>query len=294
LITILLIGKTGQVGFELARALNPVSRLVAPSRMHLDLSDPDSIRRIILESKPDVIVNATGFTIVDNAESQPALAMHINATAPGIIAELAAKTGALMVHYSTTFVFDGTKLEPYTEDDTPHPINTYGRTKLAGEQAIMAACKDHLILRASWVYSARRKNFALAILKLAREQSELQVVTDQIGSPTWARDYADLTVQLLLNPAQLRDAPGIYHLSAQSHCSRMHWAHKLIESAKTAWGNSVGWATLLPTTTTQYPLPAARPLYTVASTRKIEKTFGISVPVWEDRIDAFMRTLPLR
>ena len=289
--TILLIGKTGQVGFELERALAPLGQLVAPDRAELDLTDADSIRRFLLATKADVIVNAAGFTIVDDAEAQPDLAMQLNATAPGIIAESAKKTGALLVHYSTTFVFDGTKQTPYTEDDTPNPLNTYGRTKLAGERAVMAGDGKYIILRANWVYSARRRNFALAMLKAAREKPELHMVADQIGSPTWARDYADATAELLKHPGLSRDSAGIYHLSAQSQCSRMAWAQKLIDTAKTVSGIHDGWATLRPTTSAQYPLPAPRPLYTVTSNQKIEAAFGIRMPMWEDRMEAFVRTL---
>jgi len=291
--TILLLGKTGQVGFELEHALKPLGSLVAPSHDELDLTDPDSIQKAIAAAKPDVIVNAAGFTIVDAAETQPDLAMQLNATAPGIIAECADKCGAVLIHYSTTFVFDGNKREPYTEEDIPNPVNAYGRSKLAGERAVSAACQRHLILRANWVYSARRTNFALAMLKLARDKPELRIVEDQIGSPTWARDYADATARLLASPDRLREAPGIYHLSAQSHCSRLQWAQKLIDCVRKASGSDAGWARLQPTTTAQYPHPAPRPLYTVTSNRKIEATFGIRMPVWEDRIEAFVRTLQL-
>jgi dTDP-4-dehydrorhamnose reductase len=239
-----------------------------------------------------VIVNAAGFTIVDAAESQSGLAMQLNATAPGIIAECAEKIGAVLVHYSTTFVFDGSKRTPYTEEDAPNPVNAYGRSKLAGERAVIAACKRHLILRANWVYSARRTNFALAMLKLAREKPELEIVDDQIGSPTWARDYADATAELIAGGSRLAEKPGIYHLSARSHCSRMEWAQKLLDSAQALSGSKTGWAALRPTTTAQYPHPARRPLYTVTSNRKIEAAFGICMPVWEDRIETFMRTLP--
>lgn len=289
--TILLIGKTGQVGTELAYTLRPLGKLVAPTRAELDLENPDSIRSVIHEIRPNVIVNAGGFTIVDDAESQADLALQLNAVAPEIIAKSALQVGALLVHFSTTFVFDGEKLKPYTEDDTPNPVNTYGRTKLAGERAVIASGVQHIILRANWVYSAWRTNFALAMLKSARERPALSVVTDQIGSPTWARDYANATAAMLKDTSRLRENPGIYHLSAQSYCSRMEWAQKLIARAKSVSGDGAGWAKLHPTTTAQYPLPASRPRYTVTNNRKIEETFGISMPLWEDRVDAFLRTL---
>lgn len=288
---ILLIGRTGQVGFELERVLAPLGRLIAPDHAAMDLTDADAIRRTIAAAKPDVIVNAAGFTIVDEAEARPELAMQLNATAPGVIAEAADQTGAVLLHYSTTFVFDGTKREPYTDSDPPNPVNAYGRSKLAGEMAVAAACRQHLILRANWVYSARRTNFALAMLKLARERELLDIVDDQIGSPTWARDYAAATAQLLDDIDRLRAAPGIYHLSAQSHCSRLQWAQRLLDGARAASGRASGWAVLRPTTTAGYPHPAPRPLYTVTSNRKISDTFGIVMPAWDLRVDAFVRTL---
>lgn len=289
--TILLIGKTGQVGFELERALRPLGHLLAPGRADLDLTSVDSIRRAVRAAKPDVIVNAGGFTVVDAAESEPDLAMQLNGVAPGILAECAAEAGALLIHYSTTFVFDGTKSEPYTEEDTPNPVNAYGRSKLAGERAVIAAGGKSVILRASWVYSDRRTNFVLAMLRLAREKPELTIVDDQIGSPTWARDYANATATLLDNVPLLRELPGIYHLSAHSYCSRLEWAQRVIDSARTASGLDSGWATLKPTTTALYPHLAPRPLYTATSNQKIKRTFGIAMPAWGERVDTFMQTL---
>jgi len=289
--TILLIGKTGQVGFELERALRPLGHLVAPGRSELDLSRPDSIQRVVLAARPDVIVNAGGFTIVDAAESDPDLAMQLNGVAPGILAESAAKAGALLIHYSTTFVFDGTKRTPYTEEDLPNPLNTYGQSKLAGERAVMAAGGKSVILRAGWVYSDRRTNFVLAMLRLAREKPELTVVNDQIGSPTWARDYADATATLLGDVGRLRECSGIYHLSARSYCSRLQGAPQRIGRARTASRLARGSARRKPTTTALYPHPAPRPLYTATSNNKIERTFGITMPVWDERVDTFMQTL---
>lgn len=286
---ILLIGKTGQVGHELERRLQPLGELIAPSRSTLDLTNPDSIRNMIRESRAETIVNAAGFTIVDDAESQPELAMQLNSTAPGIIAECAAQSGALLIHFSTTFVFDGSKTEPYTENDVPNPLNAYGRSKLAGENAVVSACRRHLILRANWVYSARRSNFVLAILKLARKNSDLTVVDDQFGSPTWAGDYAEATARLLKAPELVSDNPGIYHLSARSFCTRMQWAQKIIDTAKKIRGD-IAWASLRPTTSALYPHSAPRPLYTVTSNRKMEQTFGIDLPAWDDRVDEFVQS----
>ncbi len=288
---ILLTGKTGQVGHELLRSLAPLGKLIAPDRDQMDLTDADSIRRVILETMPDVIINAAGFTIVDQAETQPELAMQINGTAPGIIAETAKTIGALLIHYSTTFVFDGHKGEPYTENDVPHPINGYGRSKLAGEQAVADCAGDYVTLRANWVYSARRSNFALTILKLAREKKELAIVDDQVGSPTWARAYAETTAELVRQAGRVREHSGIYHLSAGGHCTRLQWAQKLIETAQALSGQHTGWARLRPTITAEYPLAAARPLYTVTSNDKIRTLLGIQMPPWDEQLRAFLLDL---
>src|SRR5688572_17220170 len=215
---VLLIGRSGQVGWELQRSLAPLGELVALDRAGMDLSDPDSIHRAIADARPAVIVNAAAYTAVDRAESEPDLAMRINGIAPGIIADEAARIGALMVHYSTDYVFDGTRDAPYREDDPPSPLNVYGRTKLAGEEAVRAAGGAHLIFRTSWVYAARGSNFLLTMLRLAGERSELGIVNDQVGAPTWARSIAELTALALgtggADPGRARDASGVYHLAA--------------------------------------------------------------------------------
>jgi dTDP-4-dehydrorhamnose reductase len=289
---ILLIGKTGQVGFELLQTLSPLGTLIAPSREQLDLTSADSISRFVRETKPDIIVNAAGFTTVDQAEMEPELAMQLNATAPAILADVARNIRALLVHYSTTFVFDGTKREPYREDDATHPINTYGKTKLAGEQAIVSCGGFYTILRANWTYSARRTNFALTILKLAHEKTKLDVVDDQIGSPTWARAYASTTANLLRQFAQLREHPDIYHLSAQGQCTRLQWARKLIGVARSLSARNEGWGDLCPTTTEKYPLPATRPIFTATNNQKIQDRFGIQMMSWEAQTKAFVQSLP--
>ena len=194
---ILLTGRNGQVGWELERALAPLGEVVATDRSTLDLADPDAIRRVVREVKPEIIVNAAAYTAVDKAESEPELAMRINGFAPGVLAEEAKRLGALLVHYSTDYVFDGEKATPYVEEDEPNPINVYGRTKLAGERAIQASGCRHLILRTSWVYGARGKNFLLAILRKARDAQELRVVADQVGAPTSVELVARSTLAAL-------------------------------------------------------------------------------------------------
>ena len=287
---ILLIGQTGQVGLELLRSLSPLGTVIAPDRSQLDLANPDSIIACVQATRPAVIVNAGGFTLVDEAEKNPELAMTLNGVAAGVLAECARDCGALLIHFSTTFVFDGTKDSPYLETDEANPVNAYGRSKLAGERAILAVGSQHLILRASWVYSHRRSNFALAILRLGRRHDRLTIVDDQSGSPTWARDYAEATADILRQPDIARAASGIYHLSAASYCTRLEWATRLIQGAARFGPSQWRWPEILPTNSTAYPHTAARPLYTVTDNRKIERTFGLRMPSWDARIDPFLQT----
>lgn len=286
---ILLIGKTGQVGHYLLHSLAPLGDVIAPDRAQLELSRDESVRTGIRKARPDVIVNAAGSTLVDQAEREPELTMQVDGIAPGIIAEEAARCGALLVHYSTTFVFDGIKREPYVEEDAANPINAYGRSKLAGEDAIAAAGGDYVILRASWTYSDRRSNFPLALLRLARERNELAVVDDQVGSPTWARAYGDTTAELLRAPERLRAHGGVYHLSSAGQTTRYQWAGKIIELAQEYTGKTDGWATLRPIASGEYPHVAARPLYTLVDNGKFHSAFGIRMSRWEDQLDTFMR-----
>lgn len=281
---ILLIGKNGQVGWELQRTLAPLGHVIALDSAQLNLTQPDAIRTAIRETAPDVIVNAAGYTNVDQAESEPEIAMQINGVAPGIIAEEAAKLDALLVHYSTDYVFDGTKSTPYTEDDAPNPINTYGRTKLAGEQAITAVGGKHLILRTSWIYSARRENFVLAILRLARERKTLSVVDDQIGSPTWANTLSAFSTQIVTKATSNLLSHGIYHLAATGYTSRFHFAKEILSLAKSNSKVETGWAELHPTTTAHYPRPAARPLSSAINQTKITKLLGAEMAAWDQQL----------
>ena len=290
--TILLIGKTGQVGWELQSTLVPIGRVVAADRSRMDLRDPTAIRRTIEKLKPDIIVNAAGYTTVDKAELEPALAMSINATAPGAMAEAAKAVDALLVHYSTVFVFDGTKNSPYVEGDTPRPLNVYGESKLAGERAIIDSGARYIILRASWVYSDRRTNFPLTILRLAREKKDMKIVDDQIGTPTSARAYAEATAQLLQSTEKSTECSGIYHLSATGGVSRYRWAKMIVEAARERSGNFTTWAKLRPTTSQDYDLPAKRPLYTVMDVSKVERVFGVRMAAWEGPFEAFLTNLP--
>lgn len=287
--TILLTGRTGQVGHELVSALKPLGRVITVGRDQFDLAHPDSIVRCVRNTAPDIIVNAAGYTSVDDAESEPELAMQVNGTAPGILAEEARRIGALLVHYSTDYVFDGTLDRPYTEEDPLNPINAYGRSKLAGERLITQAGCAHLILRASWIYSSRGSNFVLSMLKLAREKPELRVVNDQIGSPSWARALAVATRELLDRAGKTSDTSGIYHFSAPDAVSRLDFALRIIELARKTRLQPHNWARISPTTTAEFPLPAKRPLRVVTSKDKLQQVFDIRMPSWEKQLADFMR-----
>ena len=272
---ILLTGRNGQVGWELERTLGPLGELIAFDRSGLDLSKPDEIVARVREIKPDVIVNPAAYTAVDKAESEPDLAMAINGTAPGILAEEAKKLGALLVHYSTDYVFDGEKVEPYVETDPTNPLSEYGRSKLAGERAITASGADHLIFRTSWVYANRGKNFLLTILRLAREKPELRVVADQFGAPTWARDIATATALVLARrPAGAEIRSGIYHLTAAGRTTWHGFAQRIVALA----GLSTPVAAI---PASEYPTPARRPRNSVLDHSKAESSFGLTLPAWD-------------
>lgn len=285
---ILMPGRTGQVGWELHSALAPLGTVIAPDRRQMDLSDPDSIRHAIREEKPGIIVNAAGYTLVDQAEAEPELAMQVNGVASGVIAEEAKRLGAILIHYSTDYVYDGELERHCVEDDAPNPVNTYGKTKLAGERAITAVGGHYLILRTSWVYSARRTNFVLTILRLAREKPELAVVEDQTGSPSWARALADATAGLLRRKELIPGNSGIYNLAATGHTSRYHFAHSIVRIARELSGEHDGWAPVRPITSSQYPLPARRPVYPITAKEKIKRVFGIEMPHWEMQLRSFL------
>jgi dTDP-4-dehydrorhamnose reductase len=292
---ILLTGKTGQLGWELQQALAPLGTVIAPGREQLDLTSADAIRAAIRDCAPDIIVNAAGYTTVDKAEAEPELAHQINAVAPGIMAEEARRLNALLVHYSTDYVYDGAKGTPYVEDDAPNPLNVYGQSKLDGERAITASGCAHLILRASWIYSERGTNFVLTMLRLAREKRELSVVDDQVGSPTWARPLALSSAEILSEMRKMqheRSASGIYHLSASGHTTRRDFAKMIIENAKQYSKPEIVWAKINPTTTANYPLPAARPLNAATSKAKIKQVFGVEMTTWQEQLKLFIQRHP--
>ena len=277
---ILLTGRNGQVGWELARALAPLGELVALDREELDLAVPDRIVSVVRSARPDVIVNAAAYTAVDRAESEPDAANTVNAAAAGVLAEEAKRAGALLLHYSTDYVFDGTKSAPYVEEDPPNPLNAYGRSKLAGEYSIRAAGAPHLILRTSWVYAARGKNFFMTVLRLLREKSPLRIVSDQIGAPTSAGALADATAELLRrhDASALRKMSGTYHATAGGSTSWYGFATQIAHLERAALPQM---PSIAPIPSSEYPLPAQRPKNSRLSNEKLLRCFGVKLPPWE-------------
>ncbi|WP_256078214.1 dTDP-4-dehydrorhamnose reductase [Massilia sp. YIM B04103] len=274
---ILLTGRNGQVGYELERSLQGLGTVVALDRARLDLSDLDQLRAVLRAEQPQLIVNPAAYTAVDKAESEPALAYRINAEAPALMAEEAKRLGAALVHYSTDYVFPGNEAAARAEGDATGPINVYGASKLAGEQAIAAAGIPHLIFRTSWVYGLRGKNFLLTMLRLAREREELRIVDDQHGAPTWSRTIADSTALVLAqaqagSPDWWRQHGGLYHLSSQGQTTWFGFTQAILEEAGIA-------CRLQPITTADYPLPAPRPQHSVLSSAKLTRQL-CQLPHW--------------
>jgi len=274
---ILLTGKEGQIGWELQRALVALGDVVATNRHELDLRDSTAIRRTVREARPDIIVNAAAYTAVDNAESERDRAMQVNAIAPGVLAEEAKLLGALLVHYSTDYVFDGSKKSPYKEEDAPNPLSVYGRTKLEGERAIAASKCRHLIFRTSWVYGPRGRNFLLTILKAAREKPELRVVDDQFGAPTSSAAIAEATARAL----RAGGAEGLYHMSASGRTTWFNFARAILHKVAIA-------PPVVPIRSDQYPAKAIRPRNSVLDNARLKQAFGVSLPGWESQLEQVM------
>jgi dTDP-4-dehydrorhamnose reductase len=294
---ILLIGKNGQVGGELLDLLPEVGEVTALGREELDLYNPEAIRHAIGEVRPQIIVNAAAYTAVDLAEKEEAQARIVNVAAPRVMAEEANKGGALLVHYSTDYVFDGSKKTPYLEDDPTNPLSAYGRTKLEGESAIRATGTAHLIFRTEWVYGRRGKNFLLTILRLAAEREELRIVRDQLGAPTWSREIARGTVSVIARAGAeaLLNHRGIYHLTAGGTTSWHGFAEAIVEQAKgirepADWirkatgGKAILTRRVTPITTEQYPTPAKWPAYSVLATDRLYGEFGVRLPEWQAQL----------
>ncbi|HET8806767.1 MAG TPA: dTDP-4-dehydrorhamnose reductase [Methylophaga sp.] len=280
----LLFGKDGQVGFELQRSLAPLGEVIALNRQQLDLSDTTAITNSIYQHRPDWIVNAAAYTAVDKAEAETELAMQINALAPEVMANAAAKIGCGLLHYSTDYVFDGSKTSPWLETDIASPINVYGQTKWIGEEAIQASGCQHLIVRTSWVYDARGHNFLNTMLRLAKSKENLSIVDDQIGAPTWSRHIADASGHLLRMATPLNN--GVYHLTASGQTSWFGFARAIFERAG-AHGLKV--PELVPIHTKDYPTPAARPANSLLNGQKLYQNFGLRLPDWQQSLSLVMQ-----
>jgi dTDP-4-dehydrorhamnose reductase len=300
--TILLTGKTGQLGSELNRSLPRLGEVIAPDRSELDLRDPEEIRRVMRNAKPQLVVNAAAYTAVDAAETNEADALAINAEAPRIFALEAKTLGALLIHFSTDYVFDGSKKAPYVESDSPNPLNAYGRTKLAGEEAIHNSGAAHLIFRTSWVYATRGRNFLLTILRLATEREELKIIDDQIGSPTSAVDLAEATTAIsagMIARAKdqliLQGVDGIYHMTAPDYTTWYEFAKAILDEAASTppdlpWltsatkGRPIIARRVLPISTQAFGSPTHRPAYSVLSNAHFKETFGITLLDWRSQL----------
>ena len=289
---IVLIGNTGQLGYELERTLAGLGEVTALDYPELNLAQPEQAVAQVAALAPQVIVNAAAYTAVDQAESQPELAQAINAESPGRLAELAVRLGAVLVHYSTDYVFDGTKGTPYVESDPVNPLGVYGRTKLAGEQAVQGAGGAYLILRTSWVYSLRRDSFVSKVLQWSRQQETLRLVDDQVGSPTWCRALAEVSAQLLACSLPdvngwVRERRGVYHLAGFGHASRLAWGEAILQFDPHPEEQRA--RQLLPAKTAEFPTPAQRPLFSALDCGLFEHTFGLQLPNWRTALRLAMQ-----
>jgi len=285
----LLIGNTGQLGWELERAPLPPCELTAVDYPQIDLLDPDSIRHWIGEIQPDLILNAAAYTAVDQAEAEPDMAQAINGVAPGVLAELAKPLDAILIHFSTDFVFDGRKGEPYREEDPPLPVNTYGRTKLAGEKAALQVGGQVFIFRTSWLYSMRKESFLTKVLRWSRSQEELRIVSDQTGSPTWARTLAEVTarsVSVLCDQSRdwRMEQAGIYHTAGIGAATRFEWAEKIL--ALDPKHEEQVTHTLSKACSSDFDTPAQRPEYSALDCGKFQGVFDLFYTPWQASLEA--------
>ena len=310
--TILLIGTNGQVGRELNSRLPRIAEVTPLDRQRLDLTQPEEIRRAIRALHPAFIVNAAAYTAVDKAESEESLARAINAEAPAVMAEEAKKIGASLIHFSTDYVFDGSKISPYVEDDPPNPQNVYGRTKLEGERAIQASGAAHLIFRTAWVYATEGRNFLLTILRFATQREELRIVRDQIGAPTLSSEIAAATTNILAQVRDnehrsfsLADLSGIYHMTAGGETSWYDFATAILEEAAASSAASPWFAAatsslpliarrVIPIATKEYPTPARRPAYSVLSNARLNRTFSLQLPDWRKQLHSVFAKPPAK
>jgi dTDP-4-dehydrorhamnose reductase len=291
---ILLIGKNGQVGWELQRTLASLGEVVEIDYPDIDLSNEASTREWVRRTRPQVVVNAAAYTAVDKAESEAELAMAINGTAPGVLAEEARAIDAVLIHYSSDYVFDGTKGTAYVEDDATNPLSVYGLSKLAGDQNIQQVDGNYLILRTTWVYSLRQGGFVRKVLEWARKNPELRIVSDQVGSPTWARAMAEVTAQVLAMSGSdpsgwFSERKGLYHLGGRGAVSRYDWARKILEFDPNS--EEQVFREIKPALTVEFPTPAKRPLYSPIDCTLFADTFGICLPDWADSLHQAMENI---
>lgn len=288
---IVLLGKNGQLGWEFQRTLPILGEVISLDRAELDLCDLGAVQNILNELRPDLIVNASAYTDVDLAEKENDRNMKINAVAPGLMAEMASKLRAVLIHYSTDYVFDGRKNALYTERDRTHPLNMYGKSKLAGEENIKQAGDAYLILRTSWVYSLRGNTFVNKVLRWSRQNKTLKIVSDQVSSPTWARSLAEITnVVLAQNKTDLyeniRERHGIYHVAGSGYTSRYEWAKQILANDPEPSEQTL--QTIEPALSEDFPTPAVRPLFSALDCTRFEKTFGLQLPAWEQTLKLAM------
>jgi len=293
-VKILLLGNTGQLGWELERSLATLGELRAIDYPELNLVDLNGTSQLIRDFKPNLIVNATAYTAVDRAESERELALAINAHGPALLAEEANVLGATLVHYSTDYVFDGNKGEPYVETDQPAPLGVYAESKLAGERAVQNAGGSYLIFRTSWVYSLRRDSFVTKVLKWSRQQRTLKLVSDQISNPTWSRMLAEVTGQLVAMAGKdlagwVTERSGLYHLAGWGYASRLEWGKEIL-SLDVKKAEQVA-EEVIPTLTNEFPTPATRPLFSALNCDRFEHTFGLRLPSWQQALRMAMDSL---
>ncbi|MFM9926053.1 dTDP-4-dehydrorhamnose reductase [Variovorax sp. H27-G14] len=291
---LLLLGKGGQVGWELQRSLAPLGEVVAldfdSTDLHADFSRPEQLAETVLKVRPDVIVNAAAHTAVDKAESEPDFARKLNATSPGVVAQAAQQIGALMVHYSSDYVFDGSGTRPWKEDDATGPLSVYGQTKLEGEQLVAQHCARHLIFRTSWVYAARGGNFAKTMLRLAKERDKLTVIDDQFGAPTGAELLADITAHAIRATLQDPAKSGLYHVIAGGETTWCGYARFVLDMAQKAGVElKAGPDAVEAVPTSAFPTPAKRPHNSRLDTSKLQSTFGLRLPPWQEGVARMLR-----
>lgn len=294
---ILLLGNTGQLGWELERSLSTLGDVHGVDFPSINLVEPISILPLVQQLQPNVIVNATAYTAVDQAEKEPEIARSVNKDAPSLLASEAKKMGAALIHYSTDYVFDGSKGSPYLESDVPNPLGVYGMTKLEGEQGVQEAGGAVLILRTSWVYSLRRESFVTKVLAWSRQQKCLQLVQDQVSGPTWARALAEITAQLLAmagkNPYRwLLERRGLYHLAGTGYCSRLEWGKAILQLDPHPQQQVV--EEILPAVTSDFPTPALRPLFSALDCSKFTQVFGLQLPDWYNALRLAMTEIQIK